>query len=63
VGTLIEEPSTKNKRLWGYGLQQDKAKWERLDNWEGWEEEDLTSLCAHFVNVVKGLTSALQCGC
>jgi hypothetical protein len=62
VATLIKEPSKKNKRLWGYGLQQDKAKWEHLDNWEGWEEEDLTSLHAYFVDAVKGLTSALQCG-
>jgi hypothetical protein len=62
VGTLIEEPSKKNKRLWGYGLQQDKAKWERLDNWEGWEEEDLTLLRAYFVDAIKGLTSALQRG-
>jgi hypothetical protein len=62
VGTLIEEPSKKNKRLWEYSLQQDKAKWECLDNWEGWEEEDLTSLRAYFVDAIKGLTSALQRG-
>jgi hypothetical protein len=63
VGTIIEEPSKKNKRLWGYGLQQNNAKWERLDNWEGWEEEDLILIHAYLVDALKGLTSALQRGC
>jgi hypothetical protein len=63
TATLIEEPALKNKRVWAYGMtNKQKAKWVRLDQWEGWEEEDMESLRALFADTVKGLTSALQCG-
>jgi hypothetical protein len=63
TATLIEEPALKNKRVWAYGMtNEQKAKWTRLDQWEGWEEEDLESLRAYFTDAVKGLTSALQRG-
>jgi hypothetical protein len=63
TATLIEEPALKNKRVWAYGMtNEQKAKWARLDQWEGWEEEDLESLRAYFTDAVKGLTSALQRG-
>jgi hypothetical protein len=63
TATLIEEPALKNKRVWAYGMtDEQKTKWARLDQWEGWEEEDLESLRAYFADAVKGLTSALQRG-
>jgi hypothetical protein len=63
TATLIEEPALKNKRVWAYGMtNEQKVKWAHLDQWEGWEEEDLESLRAYFTDAVKGLTSALQRG-
>jgi hypothetical protein len=39
--TLIKEPALKNRRVWGYGMTHNQEpKWQRLDQWEGWEEED-----------------------
>jgi hypothetical protein len=62
--TLIEEPTLKNKRVWGYGITHDQEpKWQHLDRWEGWEEEDLESLRSVFSEAVRNLTSAIQnCG-
>jgi hypothetical protein len=59
--TLIEEPALKNKRIWGYGMTHNQEpKWQRLDQWEGWEEEDLESLRSVFCEAVRNLTSAIQ---
>jgi hypothetical protein len=59
--TLIEEPALKNRRVWGYGKAHDQEpKWQRLDRWEGWEEEDLESLRSVFSEAVRNLTSAMQ---
>jgi hypothetical protein len=59
--TLIEEPAQKNKRVWGYGMTNDQEpKWQRLDRWEGWEEEDLESLRSVFSEAVRNLTLAIQ---
>jgi hypothetical protein len=59
--TLIKELVLKNKRVWAYGMAQNKKpRWERLDCWEGWEDEDLESLRADFSKAVQNLTSAIQ---
>jgi hypothetical protein len=54
TATLIEEPALKNKRVWAYGMtNKQKDKWMHLDQWEGWEEEDLESLRALFADAIK----------
>jgi hypothetical protein len=59
--TLIEEPALKNRRVWGYGMTYDQEpKWQCLDRWEGWEEEDLELLRSVFSEAVRNLTSAIQ---
>jgi hypothetical protein len=59
--TLIEEPALKNRRVWGYGMTHDQEpRWQHLDQWEGWEEEDLESLRSVFSEAVRNLTSAIQ---
>jgi hypothetical protein len=65
TATLIKEPVLKNKSVWAYGMAQNKKpRWECLDCWEGWEDEDLESLRADFSEAVQNLTSAIQdCGC
>jgi hypothetical protein len=61
TATLIEEPALKNRRVWAYGMAQDKKiRWERLDRWEGWEDEDLELLRTDFSEALRGLTSSIQ---
>jgi hypothetical protein len=61
TATLIEEPALKNRRVWAYGMAQDKKiRWERLDRWEGWEDEDLELLRTDFSEALQNLTSAIQ---
>jgi hypothetical protein len=61
TATLIEEPALKNRRVWAYGMAQDKKiRWEHLDCWEGWEDEDLELLRTDFSEALQNLTSAIQ---
>jgi hypothetical protein len=64
MATLIEELVLKNKRVWAYGMAQNKKpRWERLDCWEGWEDEELELLRTDFSEGLQNLTSAIQdCG-
>jgi hypothetical protein len=60
TATLVEERPLKHHKVWGYGMQQDKATWERLDRWDGWEEDELDTLRAVMSETLKNLTSAIQ---
>jgi hypothetical protein len=35
--------------------------WERLDRWDGWEDDELDTLRAVLGDTLKNLTSAIQC--
>jgi hypothetical protein len=60
TATLVEERPLKHSKVWGYGMQQEKAAWERLDRWDGWEEDELDTLRAVMSETLKNLTSAIQ---
>jgi hypothetical protein len=57
---LVEERPLKHHKVWGYGMQQDRRAWERLDRWDGWEEDDMDTLRAVMSETLKNLTSAIQ---
>jgi hypothetical protein len=60
TATLVEERPLKHHKVWGYGMQQDKATWERLDRWDRWEEDNLDNLCSVLSDTLQNLTSAIQ---
>jgi hypothetical protein len=62
TATMIEERLQKHPKVWGYGFEHDKEPtWERLDRWDGWEEDELDTLRAVLTDTLKNLTSAIQC--
>jgi hypothetical protein len=63
MATLVEERPQKHHKVWGFGMQQEKATWERLDRWDGWEEDKLDTLRAVMSETLKNLTSAIQHRC
>jgi hypothetical protein len=62
MATMIEERPCKHPIVWGYGFEhKQEPTWERLDQWDGWEEEELDNLRAVLSETLKNLTSAIQC--
>jgi hypothetical protein len=42
---LIEERPQKHPKVWGYGMEYKATPtWERLDRWDGWEDDELDTL-------------------
>jgi hypothetical protein len=60
TATLVEERPLKHHKVWGYGMQQERATWERLDRWDGWEEDELDNLHSVLGDTLRNLTSAIQ---
>jgi hypothetical protein len=59
---LIEERPQKHPKVWGYGMEYKATPtWERLDRWDGWEDDELDTLCMVLGDTLKNLTSAIQC--
>jgi hypothetical protein len=58
---MIEERPQKHPKVWGYGMEyKAEPTWERLDRWDGWEDDDLDTLRAVLGDTLKNLTSAIQ---
>jgi hypothetical protein len=61
TATLIEERPQKHPKVWGYGMEYKATPtWERLDRWDGWEDDKLDNLRAVLGDTLKNLTSAIQ---
>jgi hypothetical protein len=61
TATLIEERPQKHPKVWGYGMEyKTTPTWERLDRWDGWEDDELDNLRAVLGDTLKNLTSAIQ---
>jgi hypothetical protein len=61
---MIEETPQKHPKVWGYGMEYKATPmWERLDRWDGWEEDELDTLQAVLGETLKNLTLAIQCRC
>jgi hypothetical protein len=61
MATMIKERPQKHPKVWGYRMEyKAKPTWERLDRWDGWEEDKLDTLCAVLGDTLKNLTSAIQ---
>jgi hypothetical protein len=62
TATMIEERPQKHPKVWGYGMEyKAKPTWERLDRWDGWEDDELDTLQAVLGETLKNLTSVIQC--
>jgi hypothetical protein len=62
--TMVEERPQKHPKIWGYRMEYKATPtWERLDRWDGWEEDELDTLRAVLSDTLKNLTSAIQCRC
>jgi hypothetical protein len=58
---MIEERPHKHPKVWGYGMEyKAEPTWERLDRWDGWEDDELDTLRAVLGDTLKNLTSAIQ---
>jgi hypothetical protein len=45
TATMIEERPQKHPKVWGYGMEYKATPtWERLDRWDGWEDDKLDTL-------------------
>jgi hypothetical protein len=61
TATLIEERPMKHPKVWGYGMEYKATPtWERLDRWDGWEDDELDNLQTVLGDTLKNLTSAIQ---
>jgi hypothetical protein len=61
TATMIEERPQKHPKVWGYGMEyKSEPTWERLDRWDGWEDDELDTLRAVLGDTLKNLTSAIQ---
>jgi hypothetical protein len=61
TATLIEERPQKHPKVWGYGMEYKATPtWERLDRWDGWEDDEMDTLRAVLSDTLKNLTSAIQ---
>jgi hypothetical protein len=61
TATMVEERPCKHPMVWGYGFEhKQEPTWERLDRWDGWEEDELDTLRAVLGETLKNLTSAIQ---
>jgi hypothetical protein len=61
TATMIEERPQKHPKVWGYGMEYKATPtWERLDRWDGWEDDELDTLRAVLGDTLKNLTSAIQ---
>jgi hypothetical protein len=61
TATMIEERPQKHPKVWGYGMEYKATPtWERLDRWDGWEDDELDTLRAVLGDTLKNLTLAIQ---
>jgi hypothetical protein len=61
TATMVEERPQKHPKVWGYGMEyKAMPTWERLDRWDGWEEDELDTLRAVLGETLKNLTSVIQ---
>jgi hypothetical protein len=61
TATMVEERPHKHPKVWGYGFEhKPEPTWERLDRWDGWEDDEMDTLRAVLSDTLKNLTSAIQ---